>query len=51
MPFLAAARCFITVVALLSASLLALLASDIYWQRRHRALAIVDKTAEETHHE
>ncbi|WJN60289.1 hypothetical protein [Pseudomonas sp. SO81] len=31
--------------------LLALLASGIYWQRRRRALAIVDKTAEETRHE
>jgi hypothetical protein len=28
-----------------------LLASGIYWQRRRRALAIVDKTAEETRHE
>ncbi len=30
---------------------LALLAAAIYWQRRRRALAIVDKTAEETRHE
>lgn len=31
--------------------LLALIASGIYWQRRRRTLAIVDKTAEETRHE
>ena len=31
--------------------LLALIASAIYWQRRRRTLAIVDKTAEETRHE
>lgn len=31
--------------------LLVLLASGIYWQRRRRALAIVDKTAEENRHE
>lgn len=35
----------------LLAGLLTLLASGIYWQRRRRALAIVDKTAEESRNE